>query len=474
MDAQRLYDRAPAWLKPALLNAYAFRVERHRYGARFRRQVAALREQERWPPERLRAWQDARVRAVVRVAWERSPFYRTRLEAAGVRPSDVTGVADLPRLPLLEKDELREPAARMTTSPRPLRGWLHGHTSGTTGTPLGLWYDRETCVATNAVDRRQKAWAGMGERDWVGLLLGRVVVPPRRTRPPFWVANHVQRQVWLSSFHLSDEHLPAYVAEIRRRGLRFLEGYPSTLHILARHLLARGERLPMRAVLTSSETLHDVQREAVEEAFACRIFDFYGHAERAIFASECEAHEGKHLAEEYGWTEVVDAAGRPVPEGEVGFLVGTSLHNVAQPVIRYRTSDLSRILPGPCPCGRPHRRIASVATKAEDVVVTPDGRMISPSVLTHPFKPLHGLRKSQIVQEAPDRVRVRLVPGGRFTAEERSRLVASLRERLGPLVGVEVEVVDDIPPEPSGKYRWVISRVDHAARFEWAAAGEAP
>lgn len=226
----------------------------------------------------------------------------------------------------------------------------------------------------------------------------------------------------------------------------------------------------MKAVFTSSETLHDTQRQAIEAAFHAPIFDFYGHAERVIFAAECHVHDGKHLAEDFGFVEIVDDRGEPVPEGEHGYLVGTSLHNRAMPMIRYRTGDVSRIIPGDCPCGRTHRRIVSVTTKAEDIVLTPDGRLISPSILTHPFKPFHGLRASQIIQESVDRIRVRLVPSESFDEPDREKLRLALEERLGPGMSIEFEIVDEIPREASGKFRWVISRIPHAARFEWSDA----
>jgi phenylacetate-CoA ligase len=303
--------------------------------------------------------------------------------------------------------------------------------------------------------------------DWIGVLLGRVVVPPDRTRPPFWRANYVQRQLWFSSFHLSEDNLEHYVREIERRRLRFLEGYPSTLFILAQHLLRRGRRLPMRAVISSSETLHSVQRQAIESAFECKLFDFYALAERVIYAGECGHHAGKHLAESYSYTEVVDDDGIPVPDGTPGYLVGTSLHNVAMPMIRYRTSDISAIVPEPCACGRTLRRIRSVATKAEDIVVTPDGRQISPSVLTHPFKPLEQIIASQITQEDVAHVIVKIVPSAEFSSEQERMLVSSLRQRLGPEVHIEIRQVSEIPREPSGKFRWVISRVPHSCALSW-------
>jgi phenylacetate-CoA ligase len=116
-------------------------------------------------------------------------------------------------------------------------------------------------------------------------------------------------------------------------------------------------------------------------------------------------------------------------------------------------------MPDTCACGRTARRIADVTTKAEDLVVTPDGRFISPSVLTHPFKPIQNLRMSQLIQERADLLRVKLVPGGSFGPKDEAQLKAALQERVGAGMTIVVEVVEDIPREPSGKFRWVVSKV---------------
>ena len=466
--AQAFYLQSPPWAQTVLLNAYGWRIGRHRYGASYRAAVRRLLEQERWPAERVREYQDARVRAIVDIAYRETVYYRRLLDQAGISPADIQGVADLPKLPLLTRDVIRARGSELMTRAHPERGWLHGHTSGTTGSPLSLWYDRATCVMNNAVDRRQKSWGGMPEDAWIGLLLGRVTVPPAQRSPPFWRTNWMLRQVWFSSFHMSDENLETYVAEMRGRGLQFLEGYPSTLYILASYLRRRGTTLPMRAVFSSSETLLPLQRAVIEEAFGCPLFDFYGLAERVIFAGECEQHAGKHLSAEFGYVEVVDEEGMPVAPGQPGYLVGTSLHNTAMPMIRYRTTDYSAVLTEPCPCGRTSPRLRDVTTKAEDIVITPDGRMISPSVLTHPFKPLDQIVKSQLIQERPDHLLVKIVASDRFQPEHERELVAALQERLGHDMTIEVRVVDDIPREASGKYRWVISRVTHDCRLPWA------
>ena len=163
-------------------------------------------------------------------------------------------------------------------------------------------------------------------------------------------------------------------------------------------LLNRGERLPVRAAITSSETLYDFQREAIEAAFGCRVFDYYAAAERVIFSVECDHHSGHHLCEEYGITEVLDDNDQPLPTGHRGL---PRRHDPAQ--LRHAADPVPHDRPwciqgGRCSCGRPLQLTEDVTTKAEDLLRLRDGRLIPPSVLTHPFKPLDSIEGSQIVQ----------------------------------------------------------------------------
>ncbi|CAN5738029.1 exopolysaccharide biosynthesis protein VpsH [soil metagenome] len=467
MSMERLYQKSPIWLQELGLNAYGLWIGAHRYGGAVNRELGRIRDQELWPRAQMIAHQDARIRALVSFAFERSSYYRDLLRELRIHPADIRQASDLGQLPLLEKETIRTEGARMLSRGKPGLGWVHGHTSGTTGSPLGLWYDRQTCIATNAVDLQQKLWGGRSNDAWIGMFLGRVVVPIEQEDPPFWRRNLAQRQIWFSSLHLEDRLLASYVDYIRRSGVKFLEGYPSTLFILAQHLARRDETLAMVSVFTSSETLHPTQKALIEERLECPIFDFYGHAERTMFGIECEHHTGKHIAEDFGYVEVINAAGEPVPDGAWGYLVGTSLHNRAMPMIRYRTSDVSRILVEPCACGRTSRRMAQVETKAEDLIVTPSGRMISPSSLTHPFKSFPTLEKSQVIQARRDLILVRLVASGGFSEENLESLRRGIAERVGPGITIKVEMVDDIPREASGKFRWVISKVAHDGQLDW-------
>jgi len=337
-----------------------------------------------------------------------------------------------------------------------------GHTSGTTGTPLTVGYDRDTVWMTYAVFDRHYRWAGCrlardGNR--IAVARGNVIVPLDQKTPPFWRMNKRHNQLLLSSFHLSKTNLPSYFDALARFRPAVLDGYPSTLYVLAKSLESRGETFPLRAAVTSSETLYDFQREVIQERFACPVFDYYALAERVIFSNECERHEGHHMAMEYGCAEIVGADGHPVPRGTVGKLVGTSLHNLAMPLIRYVTNDMTALTPRECSCGRGLELMDDVTTKAEDVLTLKDGRLISPSVLTHPFKPLDCIEGSQIVQTAPDAVTVRIVPGAAYNDSLTAHLVHELKARLGADVRIDVEMVDRLEVSPNGKFKWVISKV---------------
>jgi phenylacetate-CoA ligase len=453
---------APVWGQNLILSGYGAVLDRERYGGRFAEFRELLARTERASAAEIGEYQDERIRAIVAHAYGTVPYYRRKFDEVKLRPADVRGRRDLEKVPLLGRDDIRrhlEDLRSRAFSPRAVR---MGHTSGTTGTPLTVGYDRDTVWMTYAVFDRHYRWAGLrlgrgGDR--IAVARGNVIVPLGQKAPPYWRHNRVHNQLLLSSFHLSKATLPAYFEELARFRPAVLDGYPSTLYVLAKYLQSRGETFPLRAAVTSSETLYDFQRQVIEERFACPVFDYYALAERTAFSGECERHEGHHLAMEYALTEVVDADGRPLPAGAVGTLVGTTLHNLAMPLIRYVTNDMTSIRGGRCSCGRSLDLMDDVTTKAEDVLTLGDGRLISPSVLTHPFKPLESIEGSQIVQTAPNAITVRLVPGPQLTTALVETLVHDLQERLGPEVRIDVAMVERVEVSANGKFKWVISHV---------------
>ncbi len=457
-----IYGAAPVWLQNALLTGFSARLDRERYGGRYPEFVEQLARTEWWSASDLGAYQDERLRAVVATAYEHVPYYRRIFDERKLKPEDIRGRADLPKLPLLTRHHIRrhfdDLRSRLVTS----KALRTGHTSGTTGTPLTVGYDAETIWMTYAVFDRHYRWAGckFGRNgDRVAVARGNVIVPLSQRRPPFWRVNKVHNQLLLSAFHLSKTNLPAYFDALSGFKPDVLDGYPSTLYVLGKFLQSQGRKFPLRAAITSSETLYDFQRAVIEDSFACKVFDYYALAERVAFAHECDRHQGHHLAMEYALTEIAGADGAPLPHGSIGKLVGTSLHNRAMPLIRYVTNDVTSLRAATCPCGRGLELMDDVTTKAEDLLTLKDGRLISPSVLTHPFKPLDCIEGSQIVQTAHDAITVKIVAGSGYTDWHTQHLTTELQQRLGQDVEIRIERVDALEHLASGKFKWVVSEV---------------
>lgn len=456
---ESLYKHSPYLIQHLLFNVYALKIDRQKYGAKFQSALEELRESERWSIEEIREYQLSKVRKIVRHAYETVPFYRNLYDKHQVNPNDLKAFEDFEKLPLVTKEQVKAAGSEIISRAAKKVDMIHGHTSGTTGSPLSLFWDRRTCVHNNALDWRQKGWAGINYGDRIALFLGRAVVNPKRTTPPFWQYDRFHRMLWLSSLHMSTEHLGSIVEKLREFKPHALEGYPSTIYILARFLHSINSTFPVKAVFTSSETLLPTQKELIEDVFKCKVFDFYGMAERVVFATQCAEEHSYHLNFECAYNEIVDSNNNVVSAGNRGYLVGTSLLNYTMPLIRYVTSDITSVSEKLCGCGRSMEVLSAVATKDEDILVSFDGRLISSSAITHPFKPISSIVESQVIQESTKELRVKLVCNDNYRESDGILLVSGLKERLGERMDIKLEFVDEIERTNNGKYRWVISKV---------------
>jgi len=461
-NLKRLYDGLPAWVQNTILTGFSALLDRERYGSGFQEFKQFLDKSQWYSAGQLADYQDEELVKLIAYSYQHVAYYRRVMDERGLKPQDIRCAADLDKLPVLSRQDIKDNFAALLSDEYDLKKVKKGHTSGTTGSPLEICYDDRVINITYALLDRHYAWAGVCMKrfgDRVAVLRGNPIVPLRQKKPPFWRYNYLHNQLLFSSFHMSTQNLAHYVAEIRRYAPKILDGYPSTLYVLAKYLQNMGQKLPLHAVISSSETLYDFQREVIEASFDCKVFDYFAAAERVAFSSECDRHEGHHLADEYGITEILDAQHKRLPPGELGVLVATSLHNYAMPMIRYLSNDMSSLKTNVCSCGRGLSLMDDVTTKAEDLLTLRDGRLISPSVLTHPFKPLTSVAASQIIQEDLDHVCIKLVASPEFSAEDERTLIYGMKERLGEAVDIRVEKVESLERTRAGKFKWVISKV---------------
>lgn len=236
-----------------------------------------------------------------------------------------------------------------------------------------------------------------------------------------------------------------------------MRGYTSALYSLAQASWnAQWEPGALTVAITNAEPVFEHQRRGIAAAFRCPVRETYGTAEIVTAAGECEAGS-LHLWPGVGWTEIIED-GRQLPVGVAGEFVCTGLLNVDMPLIRYRVGDRGAWSPDhACPCGRTLPRLAVVEGRTDDVLYTSDGRAVGR--LDPVFKGGLAIHEAQIIQEAPDVVRVRYIAAPGCCARDTRAVAERLQARLGP-VRIMFDEVDPIPRTPRGKFRAVICNIN--------------
>lgn len=437
--------------------AYGYILHRQRYGGNFQRHLAEVREIQYWPAEQLEKLQNERLAALVRHAYNNTRYYRQLFHHLGLMPDNITCKQDLSKLPIMTRDDLRRHFDDIVVRNIPRWRIFVDHTSGTTGTPRTVHIDLNCLQYNFALLARAREWAGVGYIPRRASLRGRLIVPVAQDRPPFWRYNRVEDQLLLSSYHLSAKHVSAYAEQLARFRPQLIDGYPSAIYTLAQLKRMQGlDDFRPRAVMTDSETLLAYQKQFIEEYFGCQVYDWYGSAELAFSAGQCE-QGNYHLNSEFGIVEIV-RDGERVGQGEIGHVVCTGLLNYAMPLIRYDVGDTAALSDKKCSCGRDLQLIDSIEGRVEDIIRTPEGRMVGR--LDPVFKEVHNVLEAQIVQETMDTITVNLVPAEGYTESDSRNLEIALRKRIGHQVKIRVMFVDQIPRTRVGKFKFVMSRVE--------------
>jgi len=404
-------------------------------------------------PEVARDRQLHALQSQLRHAYETVPYYRRAWDAAGLHPSVVTSVDDLKYFPILTKADIR------ANGPE-LRSELYANskvriktTSGSTGVPLKIFLDERAAQWKTACTIRADQWSGytLGQR--VAKVWGNPEY--RHFGLKGRVMNHfVDRAIYLDTIGLNDARIREFASHLRKHQPGLLFGHAHSLYLLA-CALKKGKIDDIRpnGIISTAMPLHDWQRVVIEEVFGTKACNRYGCEEVSLIASECPAHNGLHIAAESVFVEVQGG-------GSTGKLLITDLSNAAMPLIRYQIGDVATLSDQPCACGRGLPMIEKVEGRDADFVVTPAGQLISGISLTENFA-MHiaGAAQVQIVQETRTELRVRLVTDAQFNDASRKQIAELVHETFGPTMKHEVEVVENIPQEPSGKYRFCISKV---------------
>lgn len=322
------------------------------------------------PREMLRKIQSQRLAEIVKLAYEKVPLHRKRMDELGVKPEDIKSIDDISKLPFTEKTDLRDTypyglfAVDMSEVVR-----LHA-SSGTTGKPIVVSYTEEDmevwdtsvmrCLLMNGVTRDDIIQVSFGYGLFTGGLglhggaqkLGCTVIPAS--------GGNTERQLMImrdfgaTAICCTPSYFVHLVDEAKKYGVDM-------------------KSLPLRVGVFGAEPWSESMRQFMRDNTNMDVFDIYGLSEITGpgVGGECSAHEGMHILEDNYYPEIIDPdTGKPLPDGEEGELVITTLSKRAMPILRYRTHDLTSIITEKCPCGRTLRRINRIGKRSDDMFIS--------------------------------------------------------------------------------------------------------
>ena len=452
---RNLIRKSPPWIKKPIKYVYGLIPYEKRLGKVFWDTYNFLQESQWWSKEKLEEYQMRQLEKLLKHAYINVPYYRRVFDERGLKPKDIQDFDDLQKLPYLTKDEFRDNfnnkkiiAKNINLSKLPL-----SHTSGTTGKPLQFYVNKDTEAKEWAFICHQWSRVGYKPGDKRIELRGAI----DKKKPIFY--SKLGNILRFSPIIENKEKAKLYLRKMEEFGSEFLHGYPGAIASFA--LLIKQYKLDInfkvKAVLFASEIIYEWERKIVEEVFGCRIFSHYGCAEKVILAAECEKTQIYHCIPQYGITEF---------EPQTKEIIATGFLNTVNPFIRYKMTDvaLNPRFRSCQECARNYYPIFDdIEGRLEDFIVTPEGTLIAPAIITHPFKDLKTIKNTQIIQKSTENIFLRIVPlediNKVLLNEEILFLSQELKKIIGEKINIISEVVNEIELSPSGKFKWIISEI---------------
>lgn len=437
----------------------AWRIIAKRYAGPFWLRRRQLARSQWFDKNKLVELQLNRLRYIVSHSYNTVPYYRKLMDERGLRAESIKTLDDIKLFPILTKKDVMEAGELITSTRYPIWTLRAARTGGSTGMPLIIYRNWSSIGNEHAFVRRQWDWAGIGFSDRCAYFMSRVVARPDQTAGPLYVYDPIMKELILSTHHLSMETVKEYANAMKEYRVKAAVGYPSAINLLAKACLDSAIELDLKAVLTTSEILTDSMRETMTRAFGCRIFDFYGSAERVCYIQTCE-HGSYHVIPEYGLTELIPVNGSDNRRCKI---VSTGFWNMAMPLIRYDMGDVVITSDEVCPCGRAFPLVESIDGRDGDVIKTPSGRLMGVTLIIQLLYVICGTRyiaESQIIQDSIDHLTITYVPTDKFEKKDlddfRHLLVKSLPSELR----FDFKRVEAVERTDRGKIRPVISRIE--------------
>ena len=408
-----------------------------------------------------------KLKALLNIAVAHSPWHAERIHNAQIPLSanQTLSFADLARLPTMDKSNAQSHREQIAWPGVPGGRSLY-NTGGSSGQPLIFYYGKERQASDAANRIRARRWWGtdLGQRE---VYLWGAPVELVKTDRIKQFRDRVMNQLLLNAFEMSVDNMQHYMQAIEKFQPTCIYGYASSLTLFARHIETQGKTLHLphlKVVCTTGEPLYPNQRAIIQRVFGVPAANEYGSRDAGFIAHE--SPQGQMLtSSETMILEILDPSGQPVAPGQTGEAVITGLHSQAQPFIRYRTGDMIKASAEHCKAGRGLHVIDEVVGRSTDFIVAADGTIMHALAVIYVLRAIEGMGEFKIIQHSTTELEVQFVPANDYANDSgwqqmaEQEITAQLKQRLGQSTDIILKKMDKIPPEKSGKHRYVVSHV---------------
>jgi len=425
-----------------------------------------LRSIEHLSPKQLQRLQEEKLRKLLLHAFGNVPYYRDILSDVGVIKNKQICLENFEKIPFLTKAQLAREADRLRSNDYEQRNYYVNHTGGSTGQPVTFIQDRE-----------YKCWSMAHQyySQWIcGLEPGEATIKIWGSERDVFrssekLSSRLQRGLFnttvLNGFLMSEQRMADYVTIWNRIRPKVITAYTSCILEFARYVkLSKRKVFKPLAIICCAETLTEDIRSYIEQVFSCPAINFYGARDAGTIACECENKKGLHVFELENKVEIVDRRGRMCETGQIGDIAVTTLNNFSMPLIRYKIGDTAvGATSETCTCGRGWPLIEKLTGRSMDIFRTKQGTAVPAEFFIHAIGVVYNrdfIKQFQVVQKDYDHILVKLVlTDPEQMSASKGPLTKTIQKVMGSECRVDFELLDDIPPTPSGKYRYTISKV---------------
>lgn len=415
----------------------SFVSQKLKYGVCFRQRLRRIKAYYELSDNEIEDYEAIKINQLVKNAYSRSPFYRDLYDKYGVNISQVQNRSDLVNLPSISKSDIRNCVNDIF-----IGNFLKhkAYTSGTSGTPLQVYYSMDCVINEASYNEIFRNNAGHFYGDRTISLRGALDNTKREYFDKF---NNI---LYLSSYHLSPQNAEWYSKKINEFKPKTILAYPSSLEALSGILKEKGCIVNIPLAFTSSESLYSHQQQFIENQLNCRIFDRYGNAERTISLVQHEHKGGYYFPKLYSVNEFI----------ELGKTYTTNLINPQFPLIRYLVEDHIEIDRSEL------NKVKSIGGRIDDCIHTEDGLRIGSAAMSLAIKKVPNILMTQIQQDNFQEITVKVVCANKFSNSDMTFLKSELRNRVGDSLKINVKTVTEsqIEKTKANKYKLIINNLD--------------